>query len=70
LGVLVDETMSEDCQNTDRRCVCGKLLLKRTPAGFELKCSRCKRTVVLPFKDDVPNASGSSPQTPRPQRTT
>lgn len=32
------------------RCECGKLLVKVTKEGYEIKCSRCKRTHFLPFK--------------------
>jgi hypothetical protein len=30
------------------RCACGSLLARYTEAGVQLKCRRCKRTVVLP----------------------
>jgi len=29
------------------RCLCGSLLARRVPGGVELKCRRCKRTIVL-----------------------
>ena len=31
------------------RCDCGSLLARRVAGGVELKCRRCKRTVVLPL---------------------
>jgi hypothetical protein len=31
------------------RCLCGSLVARRVPEGVELKCRRCKRTVVLPL---------------------
>ena len=31
------------------RCLCGSLVARRVPAGVELKCRRCKRTIVLPL---------------------
>jgi hypothetical protein len=40
---------SEACQ--DRRCGCGSLLARRVPAGIELKCHRCKRTLLLAHGD-------------------
>ena len=43
----MDEAMCENSQEIGLRCVCGKLLLKRMPAGLELKCARCKRVVML-----------------------
>jgi len=33
----------------DVRCDCGSLLARRVAGGVELKCRRCKRTVVLPL---------------------
>jgi hypothetical protein len=35
----------------DLRCGCGSLLARWVEAGVELKCRRCKRTVVLPRGD-------------------
>ncbi len=35
----------------DLRCGCGSLLARRVQAGVELKCRRCKRTLVLPLGD-------------------
>jgi hypothetical protein len=32
----------------DLRCQCGRLMARRTSAGIELKCQRCKRVVVVP----------------------
>ena len=29
------------------RCGCGNLMARRTRAGLELKCRRCKRLVVV-----------------------
>ena len=39
------------CRETaaDLRCDCGSLLARRVAGGVELKCRRCKRTVVLPL---------------------
>ena len=31
------------------RCLCGSLVARRVPDGVELKCRRCKRTLVLPL---------------------
>ena len=33
------------------RCDCGSLLARRVEGGVELKCRRCKRTVVLSLGD-------------------
>ncbi len=35
----------------DLRCGCGSLLARRVQEGVELKCRRCKRTLVLPLGD-------------------
>lgn len=34
---------------TDARCCCGRLLAVRTPAGYEIRCGRCKTVQVLPL---------------------
>lgn len=31
----------------DVRCACGNLLALRTARGVEIKCRRCKRTVLV-----------------------
>ena len=33
----------------DCRCVCGSLVARMVPEGVELKCRRCKRTLVVPL---------------------
>ena len=33
----------------DCRCPCGSLLARLVPGGVEVKCRRCKRTVVVPL---------------------
>jgi hypothetical protein len=33
---------SEDC-----RCVCGRLVARFVPGGVQLKCRRCKRTMLV-----------------------
>ena len=33
------------------RCICGSLLARLVEGGVELKCRRCKRSVVLPLED-------------------
>ncbi len=40
------------CTHEDLRCACGSLLARRVQEGVELKCRRCKRTVVIPFETD------------------
>ena len=31
------------------RCACGSLLARLVEEGVELKCRRCKRTIVIPL---------------------
>ena len=40
------------------RCACGSLLARYAPGGIELKCRRCKRTVVVAL-DAVEGTAGS-----------
>ena len=42
IGATVREERSDDC-----RCLCGSLLARLTDAGVELKCRRCKRTLLI-----------------------
>jgi len=46
------------------RCLCGSLVARRVPDGVELKCRRCKRTVVLPLLDLVRPAAPAPEATP------
>ena len=36
------------------RCLCGSLLARVVPGGVELKCRRCKRTMVVPLSPPEP----------------
>jgi hypothetical protein len=36
------------------RCACGSLLARLVDAGVELKCRRCKRTIVVPLAGSAP----------------
>jgi len=42
------------------RCLCGSLVARRVPEGVELKCRRCKRTVVLAL--DPASAAQEAPE--------
>jgi phage FluMu protein Com len=42
----------------DERCECGNLLARRTERGIEVKCRRCKRTVVIPLETDSGDKRG------------
>jgi phage FluMu protein Com len=43
---------SVPCVHDDLRCGCGSLLARRVLDGVELKCRRCKRTVVIPLQNE------------------
>jgi len=45
------------CQ--DFRCFCGSLLARVTPHGIQLKCRRCKRTMLVPLA--APASPGRAP---------
>jgi hypothetical protein len=57
-GVGADTALlSEGCAHDDLRCACGSLLARRVGNSVELKCRRCKRTVLIPFElEDGPSA--------------
>jgi hypothetical protein len=42
------------------RCHCGSLLARLVPGGVEVKCRRCKRTIVIALDSDVRGGSASS----------
>jgi hypothetical protein len=48
---LSDAVCSEASNTNERRCECGKLLARTTRDGLELKCSRCRRVVVIPWQE-------------------
>jgi hypothetical protein len=47
----------------DCRCVCGSLIARLVPEGVELKCRRCKRTLVVPLPPDTLQAA-AGPRVP------
>jgi hypothetical protein len=48
------------CGHSDLRCACGSLLARRVGDAVELKCRRCKRTVLIPFEADDAAAGASA----------
>lgn len=40
---------SPKASNVDMRCCCGKLLAKRNDNGIVIRCSRCKREIIIEF---------------------
>jgi hypothetical protein len=55
-----DTPRTDRPDQTECRCLCGSLVARRVPAGVELKCRRCKRTIVLPL--DVAPATAPFPE--------
>ena len=47
----------------DVRYGCGNLLARWASGGIELKCRRCKRTVVLPLEEGATTEAGLSSDT-------
>lgn len=45
------EQHETECAHCDVRCACGSLLARRVGSNVELKCRRCKRTVLIPLED-------------------
>lgn len=43
-------TPAEECEESEVRCHCGRLLARFTPQGLELKCTRCKARRVIPIE--------------------
>jgi phage FluMu protein Com len=41
---------SADCDPPETRCACGRLLARMTDAGIELKCTRCRRVIVIAWQ--------------------
>ncbi len=42
---------STGASNLDMRCCCGKLLAKRCENGIVIRCSRCKREIIIEFSN-------------------
>ena len=53
-------TSADQRDPNECRCLCGSLVARRVPGGVELKCRRCKRTVVLPL--DLDSAAPCAPE--------
>jgi len=53
----------------DCRCLCGSLLARVVDGGVELKCRRCKRTLLVPFEASGAKVStAADPVEPIPVR--
>ncbi len=53
--------------SADCRCRCGSLLARLVSGGVELKCRRCKRTVVVPLAPPSRRRGLRSPAAPEPR---
>lgn len=72
--------MKQDINTADCRCDCGALMARRTSAGIELKCRRCKRVWSLRADDlswnealhppVAPSGNEDRPEAPAPRATT
>jgi phage FluMu protein Com len=49
----------EESDLCDLRCGCGNLLARLVSEGIELKCRRCKRTVMLPLEAGAATEAGN-----------
>jgi phage FluMu protein Com len=56
VGRVTGAAQSESNESHDCRCVCGSLVARLVDGGVELKCRRCKRTVVVPITSTSPTA--------------
>ncbi len=45
--------MTSESQSQEARCHCGHLVAKLRTTGVELKCKRCKRLLLIPFRSDT-----------------
>jgi phage FluMu protein Com len=45
--------------SADCRCLCGSLLARMIEGGVELKCRRCKRTLLVPLEQEFARPSPS-----------
>lgn len=45
----------------DCRCLCGSLLARVTERGVELKCRRCKRTLLVPLPPELRRGAAIEP---------
>ena len=60
---------------SDCRCPCGSLLARLVPQGVELKCRRCKRTVLIGWsalenpRPEAPSPESRRRASARPRRT-
>ena len=43
--------MALSAQPPELRCTCGALIARATASGIEFYCRRCKRAVMIPFKE-------------------
>ena len=47
----MDERPAQE-EGHDLRCACGSLVARRTAGGIELKCRRCRRSLLLRLEPD------------------
>lgn len=63
--------MADSCQpdaTGDFRCLCGNLLARLVPGGVELKCRRCRRSVVVALEESGESHGSSGTASPDRRR--
>ncbi|MDH3686302.1 MAG: hypothetical protein OEP95_08750 [Myxococcales bacterium] len=63
LQPTLPETARAEPGGDDCRCLCGSLLARLVEGGVELKCRRCKRTMLIPLESSqTTEARGEPPR--------
>ena len=52
-----EKALCADGSAGDCRCLCGRLLARLVEGGVELKCRRCKRTLLVPLAAETTRAN-------------
>ena len=55
-------TMKACSASADCRCLCGCLVARIVASGVELKCRRCKRTMLVPLQEHARPLEAAVPQ--------
>ena len=55
-------TLKTCVASADCRCLCGCLVARIIASGVELKCRRCKRTLLVPLQEHARAVDASTPQ--------
>jgi hypothetical protein len=55
-------TLEASTRSADCRCLCGSLVARIVASGVELKCRRCKRTLLVPLRERARLNEAPAPQ--------